>query len=136
MERWKENSHSHTYTQPTNGKQQTLVLCKQCHWTSRYCKKENKHTNITKKNKTITGDNSANGRGNIFTKKKWNKHKIEKTQIKKWLRNLTGSGRLKTKQKKTLNKERRRFKKRVPYEGDETERKRMHTLLNEKKGKW
>lgn len=32
-------------------------------------KKENKHTNITKKkNKTITGDNSANGRGNIFTK--------------------------------------------------------------------
>lgn len=63
-------------------------------------KKENKHTNITKKNKTITGDNSANGRGNIFTKKKWNKHKIEKTQIKKWLRNLTGSGRLKTKQKK------------------------------------
>lgn len=32
-------------------------------------KKENKHTNITKKNKTITGDNSANGRGNIFTKK-------------------------------------------------------------------
>lgn len=31
--------------------------------------KTNKHTNITKnKNKTITGDNSANGRGNIFTK--------------------------------------------------------------------
>lgn len=37
-----------------------------------------------------------------------------------------------------MNKKQRKEKKgdlkRVPYEGDETERKRMHTLLNEKKG--
>lgn len=41
---------------------------------------------------------------------------------------------VKNEKKKTFNKERRKLK-RVPYEGDEKERKRMHTLLNEKKGK-
>lgn len=57
-----------------------------------------------------------------------NQEVTEKSHRKREVENKT--------KKKTLNKERRRFKKRVPYEGDETERKRMHTLLNEKKGKW
>lgn len=79
-------------------------------------------------NKTITGDNSANGRGNIFTKKNPNKHKIEKTQMKKWLRNLTASGRF----EKTLNKQRRRLKV-VPYEGgDEKTETNAHVI--ERKG--
>lgn len=60
-------------------------------------KKENKHTNITKKNKTITGDNSANGRGNIFTKKmkqtqNWedtNQEVTEKSHRKREVENKT-----------------------------------------------
>lgn len=122
-----ENSVTHPHNQQNKKKQQTLVLCKQCHWTSRYCKKHTKQ----KKNKTITGDNSANGRGNIFTKQK-EETKLRRHKSRSDWAISPEAGDWNKKNKKITKKE-EDYKWCHMNGGDETE---TNAHVIERKGKW
>lgn len=124
--------NSHTYTQPTNNnkkKNNKLWCCANSAIELVDTVKTHKH-NKQKWIKQLPETTQQMVVEIFLQKKNPNKHKIEKTQMKKWLRNLTASGRF----EKALNKQRRRLKV-VPYEGgDEKTETNAHVI--ERKGKW